>query len=115
FVHERWTCIVRVSWISEKLAFKSTLGPDAGGAAVARMSSGSADGGGAAVRRTGTAEVRTAAERPCEGPARRRCGRRHNGRLHEDRKSTRLNSSHVKISYAVFCLKKKNKGTTAPT
>src|SRR5690606_40336404 len=25
---------------------------------------------------------------------------------HEDRKSTRLNSSHVKISYAVFCLKK---------
>src|SRR5690606_41936217 len=28
-----------------------------------------------------------------------------------DRKSTRLNSSHVKISYAVFCLKKKNKTT----
>src|SRR6266511_5250413 len=28
---------------------------------------------------------------------------------HEDRKSTRLNSSHVKISYAVFCLKKKKK------
>src|SRR5690606_39993186 len=27
--------------------------------------------------------------------------------LHADRKSTRLNSSHVKISYAVFCLKKK--------
>src|SRR5690554_609629 len=26
-----------------------------------------------------------------------------------DRKSTRLNSSHVRISYAVFCLKKKNK------
>src|SRR5690606_10608365 len=33
-------------------------------------------------------------------------------RLHGDRKSTRLNSSHVKISYAVFCLKKK---TTAQT
>src|SRR5690606_39527654 len=29
-------------------------------------------------------------------------------RLDRDRKSTRLNSSHVKISYAVFCLKKKN-------
>src|SRR5207302_6709132 len=29
-----------------------------------------------------------------------------------DRKSTRLNSSHVKISYAVFCLKKKKKITT---
>src|SRR5690554_6027550 len=28
--------------------------------------------------------------------------------LTEDRKSTRLNSSHVRISYAVFCLKKKN-------
>src|SRR5690625_6124246 len=27
---------------------------------------------------------------------------------HQDRKSTRLNSSHVAISYAVFCLKKKN-------
>src|SRR5699024_12445625 len=27
----------------------------------------------------------------------------------KDRKSTRLNSSHVSISYAVFCLKKKNK------
>src|SRR5699024_11925791 len=27
---------------------------------------------------------------------------------HQDRKSTRLNSSHVSISYAVFCLKKKN-------
>src|SRR5690606_41680156 len=29
--------------------------------------------------------------------------------LRADRKSTRLNSSHVKISYAVFCLKKKKK------
>src|SRR5690349_24210576 len=45
--------------------------------------------------------------------------RRHAGTLHPplrslvaprpDRKSTRLNSSHVEISYAVFCLKKKNK------
>src|SRR5690606_41970559 len=33
------------------------------------------------------------------------------GRIYRraDRKSTRLNSSHVKISYAVFCLKKKRK------
>src|SRR5690606_39804898 len=30
-------------------------------------------------------------------------------RAEVDRKSTRLNSSHVKISYAVFCLKKKKK------
>src|SRR5690625_5844150 len=34
------------------------------------------------------------------------------GILHGDRKSTRLNSSHVAISYAVFCLKKKNKPNT---
>src|SRR5207253_7474791 len=32
---------------------------------------------------------------------------RHSGRKWTDRKSTRLNSSHVAISYAVFCLKKK--------
>src|SRR5690606_41853954 len=39
----------------------------------------------------------------------RRAGLRHAGHPAdaEDRKSTRLNSSHVKISYAVFCLKKK--------
>src|SRR5256885_8198452 len=30
-----------------------------------------------------------------------------------DRKSTRLNSSHLVISYAVFCLKKKNQPTTS--
>src|SRR3989442_8960570 len=33
----------------------------------------------------------------------------------EDRKSTRLNSSHVRISYAVFCLKKKNKDVAGAT
>src|SRR3989442_11478025 len=33
--------------------------------------------------------------------------------LEEDRKSTRLNSSHVRISYAVFCLKKKKKTNAA--
>src|SRR3712207_7698353 len=33
----------------------------------------------------------------------------HQGRV--DRKSTRLNSSHANISYAVFCLKKKNTNT----
>src|SRR2546426_4771849 len=32
----------------------------------------------------------------------------------EDRKSTRLNSSHLVISYAVFCLKKKNKRISSP-
>src|SRR2546426_6300339 len=33
----------------------------------------------------------------------------------EDRKSTRLNSSHLVISYAVFCLKKKNNKTPKET
>src|SRR2546430_8259526 len=32
-----------------------------------------------------------------------------------DRKSTRLNSSHSQISYAVFCLKKKDAASRAPT
>src|SRR5258705_8320627 len=34
---------------------------------------------------------------------------------HPDRKSTRLNSSHLGISYAVFCLKKKKKRKTSST
>src|SRR5437773_8329091 len=37
-------------------------------------------------------------------------GRPRNGSA--DRKSTRLNSSHITISYAVFCLKKKNDNKT---
>src|SRR5690606_41788556 len=48
----------------------------------------------------------------CFSSSLRRCSGRISWRrssLSADRKSTRLNSSHVKISYAVFCLKKKNK------
>src|SRR5690606_40838185 len=49
-------------------------------------------------------------ERLCQAAARRlRPGTAGN---QADRKSTRLNSSHVKISYAVFCLKKKKKKIT---
>src|SRR3712207_9181760 len=51
---------------------------------------------------------------PRRGPARSRTGRRppagprgRRWRRRPDRKSTRLNSSHANISYAVFCLKKK--------
>src|SRR2546430_12460036 len=36
------------------------------------------------------------------------------GRIPLDRKSTRLNSSHSQISYAVFCLKKKKSSRTTP-
>src|SRR5690242_21304824 len=48
----------------------------------------------------------------CPQPAHGSFGNRDNyNRRHEDRKSTRLNSSHMSISYAVFCLKKKKKHT----
>src|SRR2546426_7503375 len=47
------------------------------------------------------AEVADRAPSPVQPHAPRECGR--------DRKSTRLNSSHLVISYAVFCLKKKKK------
>src|SRR5256885_7221350 len=57
----------------------------------------------------------TARPRRCPGTVpevRRRAGaspvsRRRAGHVLADRKSTRLNSSHLVISYAVFCLKKK--------
>src|SRR5690349_23050577 len=54
----------------------------------------------------------------CAGALRSRFPAHNHGRAHhglslaeliKDRKSTRLNSSHVEISYAVFCLKKKKK------
>src|SRR5438067_10791701 len=49
------------------------------------------------LRRRGALAVAVAADR----------GRSQGQALRIDRKSTRLNSSHVSISYAVFCLKKK--------
>src|SRR5437868_7780743 len=55
-----------------------------------------------------TAAPGTGSERPppyAPSPARR--GLRSESPPPQDRKSTRLNSSHVSISYAVFCLKKK--------
>src|SRR2546427_8102831 len=55
-------------------------------------------------RRGRPSSPRRSVRRTCRGERARRCspGRR-------DRKSTRLNSSHSQISYAVFCLKKKKK------
>src|SRR3712207_8347561 len=55
---------------------------------------------GRAGRLTATARGESGPPFECGGPA---------GRNHLDRKSTRLNSSHANISYAVFCLKKKKK------
>src|SRR5256885_12700673 len=53
----------------------------------------------------------TLTESPTERRVRPPCGNRWADPRPSDRKSTRLNSSHLVISYAVFCLKKKN--TTA--
>src|SRR2546430_8962856 len=57
-----------------------------------------------------------------DGVALRECQHRHEKDRHgenrardSDRKSTRLNSSHSQISYAVFCLKKKKKQKCART
>src|SRR5690606_40700575 len=52
------------------------------------------------------------AQRPLDMDDAEQLARRGLQRRAEDRKSTRLNSSHVKISYAVFCLKKKKKKQT---
>src|SRR5690606_41958513 len=75
--------------------------------------------------RAGRGVVRTGAGRPLRRLSRaggRDDGAGRNGRREQprpgrrpgvgDRKSTRLNSSHVKISYAVFCLKKKKQQLT---
>src|SRR5215813_15089388 len=53
--------------------------------------------------------------RPRPRPRRWWQARRAGPSCRRDRKSTRLNSSHVRISYAVFCLKKKKKTHKAIT
>src|SRR5437667_484946 len=55
--------------------------------------------------RRGLPGARSASPRPLQSETRPLSGLR----LRGDRKSTRLNSSHITISYAVFCLKKKKK------
>src|SRR5204863_649538 len=59
----------------------------------------------AAIRRADRRRLRPAQSRGPRGGA----PLGHFGGVVTDRKSTRLNSSHVEISYAVFCLKKKKK------
>src|SRR3712207_8455882 len=57
-------------------------------------------------------DVEVDAQRRRAAEARERVRRRRRALL--DRKSTRLNSSHANISYAVFCLQKKPSSTTPP-
>src|SRR5690606_41288842 len=106
-----WSCVIDICFVTLRLSTITTSFPT-------RRSS--------ALGHPVLARVAHRAERRAPGPARpaqfraqaRRCdpwkraGQGHLGlvRVHVvDRKSTRLNSSHVKISYAVFCLKKKMK------
>src|SRR3712207_7150337 len=56
----------------------------------------------------GSEYERTAQERGSEEEAERELRERRGQVERRDRKSTRLNSSHANISYAVFCLKKKS-------
>src|SRR2546427_8528580 len=63
--------------------------------------------GSAPHRRTRRRPAGPAPARPAPVRAARTAGR--DGGRERDRKSTRLNSSHSQISYAVFCLKKKKK------
>src|SRR3712207_8151807 len=66
-------------------------------------------------RAPGAGARRQSGHRGCTGRRRDDAVARVPGRvrLGTDRKSTRLNSSHANISYAVFCLKKKKKNTTS--
>src|SRR3712207_9188612 len=61
------------------------------------------------VQHAGLIEARAAAGRAPRIDDQRADERPGRDELPVDRKSTRLNSSHANISYAVFCLKKKNK------
>src|SRR5688572_32137333 len=54
-------------------------------------------------------KLATARDQPRSAHSRRNVSSRVRRSLERDRKSTRLNSSHSQISYAVFCLKKKKK------
>src|SRR5690606_40053312 len=71
---------------------------------------------GRGVRRRPVRRRRTGGARPAVRPRPRHgaalaAGRGGGQRAAQDRKSTRLNSSHVESSYAVFCVKKKTRNT----
>src|SRR5437899_9611076 len=80
---------------------RSTLFPYTTLFPICVLSSGSRTSGSAATSRHAPAFARDLhGTRPRRAPS---------GAVRRDRKSTRLNSSHLGISYAVFCLKKKKK------
>src|SRR5256886_3946088 len=80
--------------------FRSTSGPgDPGRAAKVRLDRGP--------QHQHDLSFRHRRSRAVAGRSRGACRPHAGGRPRRDRKSTRLNSSHSQISYAVFCLKKK--------
>src|SRR5439155_4005313 len=91
----------------QEAALRSAWDRRAAGEALVEHGTSLANVAGVCNRRSVSAPARastTGVVRPC--PA-RALQVRATERVQEDRKSTRLNSSHVAISYAVFCLKKK--------
>src|SRR2546422_5136187 len=86
--------------------FRSPGGADAQPAGVRGAAGRDGAGGAARAVRDADAEHRGRADIGGPRPDRHE-------RVGGDRKSTRLNSSHGYISYAVFCLKKKNNTTTS--
>src|SRR3989442_15131428 len=92
FFNDTATTEIYTLSLHDALPIFVTLAPDGERCREARIALGSV---GVAPLRATEAEVLLAGERLSES-------------LLRDRKSTRLNSSHVRISYAVFCLKKKN-------
>src|SRR5699024_12652515 len=91
------------------LAFPTRRSSDLGAATGAHNGAGVRLGDAATARnhRPGHASARGSRQEG-RGPAAVRGGTASDRGRHRDRKSTRLNSSHVSISYAVFCLKKKD-------
>src|SRR3989442_10047577 len=79
--------------------FRSTAMPSSSTATATAPGGTGASAGSGGVGRTGAGAVAF-----CEKAA---AATRQAAKERRDRKSTRLNSSHVRISYAVFCLKKK--------
>src|SRR5438067_8645234 len=62
-----------------------------------------------------SSDLTTRSSPPISGKHRTKAQEWLRGTKIKDRKSTRLNSSHVSISYAVFCMKKKNHLRSKPT
>src|SRR5690606_41893362 len=82
--------------------------------ATALRDEGQPDAGAGVPRRRSRRRTGRGLGRRTAGRARQRNGPGARPAVRRDRKSTRLNSSHVKSSYAVFCLKEKTKGVPRP-